>query len=145
MWANSWSDDKLVGRWPSNCPTSSMLWSINTSFWNILIMPRYKDIEFCVPTYSIIIYTCMHARIRTHAIPSAVRKRKTSPSLQNMSHTLQATSRGNVLVYNVNILRWNNHNNGDIWYYLPLQLLNELIALPTPYLPFDQIKLRVEF
>ena len=46
----------------------------------------------------------IHTQGHTHT-PNAVRKRNTSPSLQNMSHTLQATSRGSVLVYSVNILQ----------------------------------------
>ena len=56
-------------------------------------------------------------------IPNAVRKRKTSPSLQNMSHTLQATSRGSVLVYRVNILQdvtTMHHNPGMILLSTPL-------------------------
>ena len=134
MWANSWSDDRLAGRWPKNCPTSSMLLSTNTSFWYILIMPIEGSTGCWSQYVHVHAYICMHMRTRTHThtthmciytvnthahkhmhthiythIPSAVRKRKTSPSLQNMSHTLQATSRGSVLVYSVNILRSNNH------------------------------------
>ena len=64
--------------------------------------------HMCIYTVNTHAHKHMHTHIYTH-IPNAVRKRKTSPSLQNMSHTLQATSRGSVLVYSVNILRSNNH------------------------------------
>ena len=44
-------------------------------------------------------------------LPKAVRKRNSSPSLQNKSHTRHAVSKGNDLLNNVNILKNNANNN----------------------------------
>lgn len=47
----------------------------------------------------------MHFLNKLKNSPSAALNRNASPSLQNTSHTLEATSRGNDLLNNVNVLQ----------------------------------------
>ena len=64
--------------------------------------------ESTIYTYIVHVHTNTK-RVHGKISPRAVLKRKQSPSLQNKSHTLHATSRGKVRVYMVNILHTHTH------------------------------------
>ena len=66
--------------------------------------------ESTIYTYIVHVHTNTK-RVHGKLSPRAVLKRKQSPSLQNKSHALHATSRGKVRVYMVNILHTHTHTH----------------------------------